>query len=77
MKTVKSNTLPRAVENFNQLPDAALIGSPALMALTGKSRATIWRWVNIGILPKPKKFSRTSQNVWTVGEVRHALSQAV
>lgn len=77
MKASKSNTLPRAVENFTQLPDAALIGSPALMALTGKSRATVWRWVNLGILPKPKKLSPTSQNLWTVGEIRRALSQAV
>ena len=75
MQTVKSRALPNAAENFDQLPDAALVGSTVLRAVTGKSRATIWRWVNTGILPKPKKFG-SSQNVWTVGAVRQALSQA-
>lgn len=75
MQAITTHTLPRAAENFDKLPDSALIGSPTVQAVTGKSRATIWRWINSGILPKPKKLG-SSQNLWTVGEIRSALNQA-
>ena len=67
------HTIPAAAENFDRAPDSALIDLPALKAITGKSRATILRWVTQGILPKPKKLGAT-RNFWTVGEIRAARS---
>lgn len=68
------NTLPSTVENFDRLPDSACIDIAALKAITGKSRATLYRWIEKGILPKPRKFGLTSNNVWAAGEIRRALS---
>lgn len=68
------NTLPSTVEHFDQLPDSACIDIAALRAITGKSRATLYRWIEKGILPKPRKLGLTSNNVWAAGDIRRALS---
>lgn len=68
------NTLPSTVENFDRLPDSACIDIAALKAITGKSRATLYRWIDKGILPKPRKLGLTSNNVWAAGDIRRALS---
>lgn len=68
------NTLPSTVENFDRLPDSACLDIAALKAITGKSRATLYRWIDKGILPKPRKLGLTSNNVWAAGEIRRALS---
>lgn len=68
------NSLPPAAEHFDRLPDSACIDIAALKAITGKSRATLYRWIDKGILPKPRKFGLTSNNVWAVGDIRRALS---
>lgn len=65
-------TLPPSVEHFDRLPDSAHIDLPALRALTGKSRATLYRWIERGILPPPRKLGLT-RNFWTAGDVRRAL----
>lgn len=66
--------LPDSARHFDSLPDSARIDVAALIALTGKSRATVYRWIDRGILPKPRRFGGTTQNTWNVGEVRRALS---
>ncbi|MCB1899847.1 helix-turn-helix transcriptional regulator [Cognatazoarcus halotolerans] len=68
------NTLPSTVEHFDRLPDSACIDIAALKAITGKSRATLYRWIDKGILPKPRKLGLTSNNVWAAGDIRRALS---
>lgn len=68
------NSLPPAAEYFDRLPDSACIDIAALKAITGKSRATLYRWIDKGILPKPRKFGLTSNNVWAAGDIRRALS---
>lgn len=68
------NALPPAAEHFDHLPDSACIDIGALKAITGKSRATLYRWVDKGILPKPRRLGLTSNNVWAAGEIRRALS---
>lgn len=68
------NTLPYTVENFDKLPDSACIDIAVLRAITGKSRATLYRWIDKGILPKPRKLGLTSNNVWSAGDIRRALS---
>ncbi len=64
---------PYSVANFDNPPNSAQIDLPCLKAITSKSRATIYRWIDQGILPKPRKIG-TSRNLWTVGEIRQALS---
>ncbi len=63
---------PVSVQNLNTLPDCALLDLSCIKAITGKSRPTIFRWVNKGILPKPRKLGAT-RNQWTAGEIRAAL----
>jgi len=59
--------------HFDLLPDSAFIRLPVLIALFSISKATIWRRVNDGTLPKPIKLSiRTT--VWRVGDIRNALA---
>lgn len=59
-------------ENFDTAPDSVMIDLPGVRAVTSKSRATIYRWIDAGILPPPRKFGN-SHNFWTVGEIRQAL----
>ena len=70
---METKALPDAARHLHELSESARIDIAALIAVTGKSRATVYRWVDRGILPKPKKFAGT-QNTWNVGEVRRALS---
>ena len=60
------------VQNFDSAPDSQLLDLAALRALTCKSRATLYRWIEQGILPTPRKFG-PSRNFWTAGEIRQAL----
>ena len=72
---MESAYLPDSARHFDRLPDSARIDIASLIAITGKSRATVYRWVDKGVLPKPRKpAGPTSQNVWIVGEIRRALS---
>lgn len=70
MEAVK---LPDSARHFDSLPNSALIDIASLVAVTGKSRATVYRWIEKGILPKPHKRAGT-QNVWSVGDVRRSLA---
>lgn len=64
--------LPTAAHYFDSLADSALIDLGGLKAITSKSRATIYRWVDQGILPAPKKLGAT-RNFWTAGDIRRSL----
>lgn len=72
-KRKQRQVIPSAVANFDSLPDSAKLDLACLKALTAKSRATIYRWIDQGILPKPHKFG-ASRNFWNVGDIRRALS---
>lgn len=61
-----------SVKNFDSLPDSAHVDLNCIRGVTSKSRATIYRWVELGILPKPRKLGAT-RNYWLAGEVRRAL----
>lgn len=72
---MKTESIPNSARHFDALPDSARVDISTLIAITGKSRATLYRWIDKGILPKPRKpAGPTSQNSWTVGEIRRALS---
>jgi predicted DNA-binding transcriptional regulator AlpA len=72
ISTTRANGIPASVENFDRLPDSARLDLSCLMALTSKSRATIYRWIAQGILPAPAKLGQT-RNSWIAGDVRRAL----
>ncbi len=67
-----NKSLRPTVEYFDRLPESAHLDIAALKAITGKSRATLYRWIDRGILPKPRKLGLT-HNFWTAGEIRRAL----
>lgn len=67
------NAIPPTVEHFDRLPDSAHLDLPALKGITGKSRATLYRWIEAGLLPPPRKLGPT-RNYWLVGEIRRALN---
>lgn len=70
-----SSQLPQALKNFDQLPDSANVRQPVVQALYACSAASVWRGVNAGRIPKPRKLSpRTT--CWNVGELRAALIAA-
>lgn len=71
-----STSLPDALMQFDVLPDAAYVRQPVVESLFACSSATIWRRVQDGRLPKPRKFSERV-TAWNVGELRQVLSTAV
>lgn len=71
----KSEKIPEALRNFDQLPDTANVRQPVVQGLYGCSAASVWRGVKDGRIPKPRKLSpRTT--CWNVGELRAALIAA-
>jgi len=65
--------IPEALKNFDQLPNSASVRQPVVQALYACSPASVWRGVNAGRIPKPRKLSpRTT--CWNVGELRLALA---
>ncbi|MBU6995913.1 helix-turn-helix transcriptional regulator [Ferrovum myxofaciens] len=61
------------MENFDKLPDSALIRLKALTQLCGISSATAWRWSKDGRLPKPRKVG-PGVTAWNAGEIRKFLA---
>ncbi|WP_394808952.1 helix-turn-helix transcriptional regulator [Nitrosomonas sp.] len=70
---ITTNPIPEALKNFDQLPNTANVRQPVVQALYACSSASVWRGVNAGRIPKPRKLSpRTT--CWNVGELRAALA---
>jgi predicted DNA-binding transcriptional regulator AlpA len=67
-------TCPRFdhVTAFDVLPDTALIGVQEITALACRSRASIWRDVQAGRLPKPIAIGPQARR-WRVADVRAYL----
>lgn len=65
------------VRDFDRLPDSAHIGIFTVCTLTGKSRATIYRWIQLGLFPPARKIGPGTTNHWTVGEIRRVLEVGV
>ena len=57
---------------FDQLPNSASVRLPVVKALFACSSATVWRRVNSGHIPQPRKLS-LRVTCWNVGELRQAL----
>ena len=65
-------SIPESLENFDSLPDLAIVRQPVVKALVGCSNATIWRMVKDGRLPEPVRRGRITG--WRVGALRNALA---
>lgn len=64
--------VPDALKNFDSLPDSANVRQPVVEGLYGCSSATVWRRVNDGLIPAPRKLG-PRHTAWNVGELRRAL----
>jgi predicted DNA-binding transcriptional regulator AlpA len=63
-----------ALANFDSLPAAAFVRLPVVVALTGTSAATAWRWARAEFLPRPVKLG-AGTTAWRVGDLRIALAK--
>jgi len=59
-------------QNFDQLPDSALVRLPTVQQLFCISAPTVWRWSKNGQLPKPIRVGGITG--WRVGELRRKLT---
>ena len=73
IKSEKTQVIPEALANFDQLPNSAYIRLPVLKRLYGISAASCWRGVKNGTIPKPSKLSERC-TAWNVGLIRAALA---
>lgn len=73
MQQLKSESIPEALAQFDNLPDSAYIRLPVLKRLYGISAASVWRGCKKGTIPKPSKISERC-TAWNVGQVRAALA---
>ena len=60
------------IDNFDRLPDSALISAKQLMLLSGRSRTSLWRDVLNEDLGGPVKIGARTVK-WTAKEVRRYL----
>lgn len=61
------------IRYFEELPNSALVTANELIALSGRSRTSIWRDVQQGRLAKPNKIGPNSVR-WRVEQARHYLN---
>lgn len=66
-------SIPRALSNFDALPDSAFVNVATVAALLGCSTNTVWRRAKAGTLPAPVKISEMSTR-WRVGAIRAHLA---
>jgi predicted DNA-binding transcriptional regulator AlpA len=64
--------LPVRVQQFDMLPDSALMNVGEVSLLSGKSIATLWRDVQAERIAHPIKIGPNSTR-WRVGDVRRFL----
>lgn len=67
------SSLPDALRHFDTLPNTANVRLPVVRALLGCSPATVWRMVQRGDLPAPRKLTK-QVTAWNVGELRKFLA---
>lgn len=72
--TTSTSAIPDALKNFDSLPESAFVRQPIVQSLFGCSASTIWRMVDRGTLPAPRKVSGERINAWQVGPLRKALA---
>lgn len=68
------SNIPKALQNFDLLPDSAYVRLPVVQALYACSPASVWRGVKSKRIPAPHKLSPRTTG-WLVGDLRIALAQ--
>ncbi|SAL75811.1 hypothetical protein AWB74_04879 [Caballeronia arvi] len=63
--------LSKALVSFDSLPDSAHVDVRTVAGLYGCSTPTVWRRVNAGLIPAPRKFGMSTR--WNVGDLRASL----
>jgi len=66
-----TTAIPEALKYFDDLPEAAQVRLPVVMALYGCSAATVWRGVKSGHIPEPENLTPRTTS-WNVGKLRRA-----
>lgn len=66
-------SVPESLKHFDSLPDSAHVQLRTVAAVVGVSESTVWRMVNRGTLPAPKKVSDRASR-WNVGALRRAIA---
>lgn len=57
--------------NHATLTAPALLRLPAVLALVGVSKATLYRWAAVGLFPQPRALTPTRSTVaWSAAEVQ-------
>lgn len=65
--------IPEALANLDLMPDAAFVRLPVVAMAYGYSKATVWRNVKKGTMPKPVKISERC-TAWNVGAIKADLA---
>lgn len=71
--TTELNTIPDALANLDLMPNAAFVRLPVVAMAYGYSKATVWRNVKKGTMPKPVKLSERV-TAWNVGLIKADLA---
>ena len=61
-----------AAAEFSSYPDEGRVRQPVIEVLCQISSATVWRWVQQGKLPQPRRDGRIT--TWRVGDIRRVLA---
>lgn len=61
-----------AIAGFDSAPNSAHVRLPVVCALLDCSPATVWRRVQEGLIPAPKKFG-PRHSAWNIGQLRASL----
>ena len=61
-----------SLADFDTAPASAYVRLPVVCKLFSCSPATVWRRVQDGMIPAPKKFG-PRHTAWNIGELRKAL----
>ena len=65
--------IPPRLESLSSMPAEALVSAKELSILSGRSRASLWRDVQAGRLPKPIAIGPQARR-WRVADVRAYLN---
>lgn len=66
---ITTEGLSAVLQNFDSLPDSALVDVKTVAALRGISVPTVWRHVRKGLIPQPQR-AGTCCTRWLVGDLR-------
>ena len=65
-------TIPHRLETLTSLPPEALVSAKEISLLAGRSRASLWRDVQAGRLPRPVAIGPQTRR-WRIEDVRAYL----